>query len=62
MHTIDVRRQIDEIRSATNEVGLAPGSIRTHHGDRFDLMIQLAIRMVLDGREFRNAIDRKSVV
>jgi hypothetical protein len=59
MHTIDVRRQIDEIRSANDLVGLAPGSIRTHLGDRFDLMIQLAIRMVLDGRELRTAMERE---
>jgi hypothetical protein len=61
MHPIDVRRQIDEIRghgNQGNQVGLAPGSVRSRSADQFDLMIQLGIRMVLDRLEIRNAMQR----
>jgi hypothetical protein len=59
MHAIDVRRQIDEIRAPDSLVALTPGSIRSHLGDRLDLMIQLAIRIVLDRNELRTPMERE---
>jgi hypothetical protein len=59
MHAIDVRRQIDEIRAPSDVVALAPGSVRTQLADRFDFMIQLAMRIVLDRREVRSAMERE---
>lgn len=58
MHAVDLHRRLAALRGEGNALSLPLGSVRTARANRFDLMIQLAIEMVLDQPDLRAALDR----
>jgi hypothetical protein len=59
MHPIDIQREILHLSNKFGKVGLEPGAVRSG-SFRFDVMIQLAIEMLLDGSTLSGELQQDS--
>lgn len=61
MHAIDVRRELAGLRNADGEIALPRGEVRSKTRSVFELLIQVAIELLLQGETLSRELDRRPV-
>jgi hypothetical protein len=62
MHPIDLQREIGDVRGRDGEMAIPPGALRSELRGRCDVMVQLAVRMLLNRKDLRILLEREPEV